>query len=223
MKSISENKICSKCKQLKSIAEFHKYKTSKDGLKSWCKDCAAKSNREWYQQSSERRKRYRKEYYKANMDKIRAYNKKRRQEKTKYYKKYRETHREHMRNYWREYYHKKLREDIKYRLNNNISRAIRHSLRGNKNGQHWEGLIECTLDELRVCMEKQWTEGMTWDNYGMWHIDHKIPISAFNFDSPDHIDFKKCWALSNLQPMWAKDNISKHAKIEQDFQPSLKL
>lgn len=48
--------------------------------------------------------------------------------------------------------------------------------------------------------------------YG-WHIDHKLPVASFNFDSPEHLDFKKCWALENLQPLWAKENISKGAKV----------
>ena len=64
---------------------------------------------------------------------------------------------------------------------------------------------------------------MIWGNYGDWHIDHKIPISAFNFTKPEHEDFKRCWALSNLQPLWAKDNISKNAKLEKHFQPSLAI
>ena len=67
--------------------------------------------------------------------------------------------------------------------------------------------------------------GMTWETHGKygWHIDHKIPISAFNFESPKDLDFKKCWALINLQPMWAKENIRKGAKVEKPFQPSLTI
>ncbi|GAG90799.1 unnamed protein product, partial [marine sediment metagenome] len=60
---------------------------------------------------------------------------------------------------------------------------------------------------------------MTWKNQGKWHLEHKVPVSAFNFSSSDHIDFKRCWALSNLQPMWAKENLSKSAKIDKPFQP----
>jgi hypothetical protein len=64
---------------------------------------------------------------------------------------------------------------------------------------------------------------MTWGNYGQWHVDHKIPISAFNYETPDDIDFKRCWALKNLRPMWAKENISKGAKLDKPFQPALAL
>lgn len=111
----------------------------------------------------------------------------------------------------------------KIRLNHSISAAIRRSLRGQKNGKHWETLVEFTAQQLKKHLEKRFKEGMTWENYGTWHIDHKIPISVFNFTKPEHRDFKKCWALSNLQPMWAHDNISKGNKLTKHFQPSLLL
>jgi hypothetical protein len=49
------------------------------------------------------------------------------------------------------------------------------------------------------------------------------PITAFNFNTPEDIDFKRCWALSNLQPLWARDNLSKQNKLIKPFQPSLLL
>lgn len=74
-------------------------------------------------------------------------------------------------------------------------------------------------------LERQFLPGMTWENHGRfgWHIDHIIPLSAFNFETPDHIDFKRAWALSNLQPLWWQDNLKKRAKIEGAFQPSLAI
>jgi len=62
---------------------------------------------------------------------------------------------------------------------------------------------------------------MTWENYGEWHIDHKIPVSAFNFDHIAQGDFKCCWALENLQPLWARDNRTKGSKVQKHFQPML--
>lgn len=56
--------------------------------------------------------------------------------------------------------------------------------------------------------------GMTWENYGKWHIDHKTPDSWFQYNSINDDGFKKSWALENLQPMWAKDNLSKGNKYE---------
>ena len=123
--------------------------------------------------------------------------------------------------YWEMYNHK----NIMFRLNQQMSAAIHSSLRGNNNSRHWETLVGYTLDELRRHIEKQFTDGMTWQNRGKygWHIDHIIPQSVFNFTKPEHLDFKKCWALSNLQPMWAKDNRLKSNKLKIAFQPSFKL
>ena len=54
---------------------------------------------------------------------------------------------------------------------------------------------------------------MSWDNYGEWHIDHILPDSSFYYVSTEDDEFKKCWALSNLQPLWAIDNLKKSNKI----------
>ena len=119
---------------------------------------------------------------------------------------------------------KKRRENVGFRLSSNISRSIRQSLfTHSKNKMPWESLVDFTKQELIKHLEKQFTEGMTWNNYGKWHIDHSIPILAFNFTKPEHQDFKRCWALSNLQPMWALENISKGAKLKKPFQPMLAI
>jgi len=92
---------------------------------------------------------------------------------------------------------------------------------GSKRGRQWESLVDFTKDDLVGHLEKQFTDGMTWDNYGEWHIDHKVPVSAHNFKTTSHRDFKRCWSLKNLQPMWAKDNMSKGPRLKAPFQPSL--
>jgi len=73
-------------------------------------------------------------------------------------------------------------------------------------------LLGYTGKELAEHLELQFTDGMSWDNMGEWHIDHIRPIASFGFDSTEHPDFKKCWALNNLQPLWARDNMSKGDK-----------
>ncbi len=99
----------------------------------------------------------------------------------------------------------------------NIFRVIKEK----KNNQKWEKLIGYPVLELMKHLEKQFKDGMNWENYGEWHIDHIIPVSIFNFTKPEHEDFKKCWALKNLQPLWAVKNLSKGNKLNKQFQPSL--
>ena len=96
-----------------------------------------------------------------------------------------------------------------------MSRVINHFLHGRKNGRSWEGLVDYTFKELKIHLESQFKEGMTWDNYGRngWHVDHRIPVSLFNITGVKSKGFKACWALSNLQPLWQKDNLEKSNKL----------
>lgn len=112
---------------------------------------------------------------------------------------------------------------IKGRLNRRMGNYIRMFLNGTKNFKHWETLVGYTLKDLIKHLEKRFKIGMSWENYGKWHIDHIIPQAAFHYTSPDDVDFKRCWALKNLQPLWHWENESKGGKILKPFQPSLKL
>jgi len=115
--------------------------------------------------------------------------------------------------------------DPKYNLNNKIKTAIKLSLKHNKTGRHWEDIVGYTLDDLLKRLRKTIPEGYIWQDYmkGKLHIDHIIPISAFNFTKPEHIDFKRCWALKNLRFLPAKENLIKNAKLYKSFQPSLAI
>jgi hypothetical protein len=116
----------------------------------------------------------------------------------------------------------KYKSDPTYRLNIRIRNSIGKHLRGEKCGRHWEDLVGWTINDLQKHITKQLRDGMTWDNYGSyWHIDHKVPVAAHNFKTEKDIDFKKCWSLKNLQPLEAKENLSKNDKLERAFQPSM--
>ncbi len=108
---------------------------------------------------------------------------------------------------------KKYRQNNKLKWNFDISiwRTIR-----DKNGHCWEELVNFTLQDLKEYLEKLWKPGMSWDNYGKfgWEIDHIIPISLWEFDSYNDREFKQCWALCNLQPLWVEENKKKKARIE---------
>ncbi len=164
-----------------------------------CKECRKIYEREYYDQNKEQRYSLCKKWRENNRDRNKE-------------------------NALRFYY--QHRTEPESRLNDTISGAIYRSLKrnaGTKNGQHWEDMCGFTIEELKKHLEKQFTEGMDWANYGKWHLDHVIPQSAFNFSSPDHQDFKRCWNLNNLQSLWAKDNLSKNNKLTEAFQPSLAL
>lgn len=91
-----------------------------------------------------------------------------------------------------------------------------------RGGNHWEDLVNYTLDELMTHLESLFAEGMSWDNYGQWHVDHIRPKSSFNFESYVDSEFKKCWALENLQPLWGEDNLRKNSKWDEKLQASKK-
>jgi hypothetical protein len=116
--------------------------------------------------------------------------------------------------------------DPSFALSKRTSCLVRDCLKGRiKNGRSWQALVGYSVDDLRQHIENQFKDGMTWERFlaGEIHIDHKIPVSAFNFITTEDIDFKRCWAISNLQPLWAKDNLKKKDKLLKPFQPSLAI
>jgi len=117
------------------------------------------------------------------------------------------------------------RESVAVRLSGHITSSMNGALHGKKNGRKWESLVGYTLADLMRHLERLFLPGMNWDNYGRrgWNVDHIIPRTAFNYTSPEDEDFKRCWALSNLQPLWEADNIRKSNKLMTAFQPALAL
>jgi hypothetical protein len=79
--------------------------------------------------------------------------------------------------------------------------------------KHYFDVLKYTPDELINHLEKQFTDTMTWDNYGIWHVDHKLPITSFDIQEMGDEEFMKCWSLDNLQPMWGEENLRKSNKL----------
>ena len=125
------------------------------------------------------------------------------------------------------YSNKRRKENPIIRLNFNMSHYMYMALRENKAGKHWEDLVGYTIQELKEHLEKLFVDGMSWENYGWknngWHVDHVQAKAHFNYKTPKDFDFKRCWSLENLQPLWGKDNLSKGKKINGSFQPGLAL
>jgi len=108
---------------------------------------------------------------------------------------------------------KRYRTDVSYRINQNMSTSIRKSLKGKKKNKHWEDIVGYTKEQLITDIESKFTPEMSWENYGTyWHIDHQKPKSLFNITTYDCQELRDCWALSNLHPLEAKENIRKSNK-----------
>jgi hypothetical protein len=158
----------------------------------------------------EARRKHRREYHYRNLERSRAWNResyRRCIEKTKEaHKRYWKAHPEK-----RKEYKAKRKSTPQGKIDASMSRLINLALKGNKAGWHWETLVGYTVDELKQCLQERFTKGMTWGKFlkGEIHIDHKVPRSYFTYTTSDDPQFKECWALHNLQPLWAKDNIAK--------------
>jgi hypothetical protein len=159
-----------------------------------------------------------KRYATKNKERIAEYHKewsdKNRGKLKDYHTKWRENNVEHKRKRIA-YHYNKMNTDPKYKLGQRTRTAVYTCLKEANVAKYRSTfeLLGYTLEELMIHLEKQFTEGMTWDNYGEWHVDHKIPMNSFNFETTDDREFKLCWCLDNLQPLWGSDNLSKGTKF----------
>lgn len=101
-------------------------------------------------------------------------------------------------------YNKRIRQNPLIRLNQNIGHIIWSWLKGNKGYKHWQEFVDFSIEELKVHLENQFRDGMTWENYGsFWELDHIKPISKCS-------SFEEAWKLLNLQPLTTFENQSKN-------------
>jgi hypothetical protein len=229
-----ESKICNKCLLEKPILEFNKRSNAKDGFRYDCKSCQKlnyQNKREYYigkmkenrinklDDYTKRDKNYyeanrneilkkkrqyhidnqeillkkAKDYYKNNKDKRSVYNKQWVKDNIIHYREYQKA------------YSKKYRENNPHIiLWRSVLRCTLIRLGKSKEG-HTIDLLGYSALELKQHLESLFTEGMSWDNQGTWHIDHIKPVSKFDPETPMNI----VNALSNLQPLWGPDNIKK--------------
>jgi len=180
-------KKCTWCGKVKLLKEFNMLSVSKDGLQFLCRKCQSDYSKTHYQNNKEKIKKQTKEWRNKNPE-----------TKSKID---------------REWMRKKRKEDLMFRLNEIMSCAIRRSLKNGKGGKLLKKLVDYTPEELVIHLESLFTEGMSWDNYGhgkyMWNIDHIIAKSKFNVTSTECQEFKDCWSLDNLQPLWHTRNMEK--------------
>ena len=163
---------------------------------------------EWVRKRIEQKEDYysqivlkqRQEYYQKNKDKIRDR-----------VKQYRQEHRQEI----NEYFRNKYKTDINYKLSELLRNRVRNAIKSYKRPGSAVKDLGCTVQELKEHLELQFKPGMTWDNHGQWHIDHIKPLSIFDLSDPEQ--FMEACHYSNLQPLWAKDNLSKSNKVPKEL------
>lgn len=95
----------------------------------------------------------------------------------------------------------------------NLRRRMNKALRGELKVATTKEFVGCSMNTLREHLENQFQEGMSWDNYGEWHIDHRRPCASFNLALEN--EQKMCFHYTNLQPMWGAENISKNDSFDE--------
>jgi len=195
-----KEKRCATCKQFLNILNFYKNKSTKDGLHKQCKNCIRKKY-ELNMQDPEFRKRKckaSKEWVNNNKERRKEYDKKRNKIKT-------------IKISIQKPSFKPRTESQK--ISSYYRRRLREMLDGKRYSKTVLKYLGCSIEEFKIYMESMFMEGMNWSNRGYtgWHIDHKIPCCNFNMKKEE--DLMVCFHYTNMQPLWAEDNMKKHTKI----------
>lgn len=236
MAESNSTRTCTSCLQDKPATRdyFHAYKRAPDGCRSVCRVCRAEDHaahrderlaqrREYYRANSERLNAASKAFYQQNLEAQRAAGLKRhyrnRDKRLEQMRAYREENlvkiNARRRTKSKATFQERYGVDLGFTLRHRLRALIRITLTKGREGRRMRDLLGYGAEELKSHIERQFIGGMTWDGFmaGEIHIDHIVPVSSFKIESPDSPEFRACWALSNLRPMWAKDNLSKGAKV----------
>lgn len=92
-----------------------------------------------------------------------------------------------------------------------LRRRIPNAVRGVCFSPRTKELLGISLQGFKNYLEKKFVEGMSWDNYGKWHADHTLPLSSFDLSKEEEL--RKAFHYTNIQPMWARQNLQKYAKV----------
>lgn len=174
-------KHCTICNELKPLSDYYNDKRRSDGKRSRCKKCHIEMTNRWQ---------------KDNWDKLKVYHKKRNSEK-----------KEHIRSTQREYERKQRANSVDWRIKKNLRCRLYYALKSNQKQGSAIDDLGCSIEKLKIHLESKFLNGMSWENYGEWHIDHIKPLSLF--DLTNKKELKKACNYKNLQPLWAEDNIKK--------------
>jgi hypothetical protein len=211
-----DTKFCAKCGIEKELNEFTNAPKPKSGKQCYCKECCNKLSKEYYLKNKEKILKQAEEYRKNNSNKIKISNKKTylknrekyNEKKKKHYVKNKAKHAAYCKEYGKKWRKEKYKTDLMFRMTVIIRSLIYRALKGSKSRRSNE-ILGCSTEEFLQHLESKFTEGMSWENQGKWHVDHIIPISSAITTE----ELEKLSHYSNLQPLWAKDNLEKSDKI----------
>lgn len=225
-----ETKLCKKCQIEKSISLFQRDKSKKDGYRNSCKECQKIYHKGYYENNKEsinvKNKNWKvenievvskmsKDYYEKNKEAILFKDKiwvqknkdKVRERKRKWYNKNRDL----ILNKKKTYIQNRKKVDPLYHLQLTIQCLIKTSFRKKDfNKPRTLSILGCSYEEFKIHIESQFLDGMNWENYGLWHLDHKIPVSW----AKNEEELYKLNHFTNFQPLWAFENQSKSNKYQ---------
>lgn len=170
------------------------------------KDKISKRNKKWRESNKALLKQKAADYYQANKDKCNAAEREYRRNNPEAARQYLIRNKEHINQLRRDRYNADDVTKISMKARTQIQRAVKYGATKEYTSMEYLG---CTADELKQYLESKFQPGMTWENYGTWHIDHIRPLAKLK-DNPDLIS--ELCHYSNLQPLWATDNLSKGTK-----------
>lgn len=228
---VSDTKKCSKCQEVKPITEFY-YRRDHNNFRKDCKKCFHLRHKKYIEKNFEYFQQSKHDYYFQNKEKAQIYKKqyqiKNKQKLQSKYKLYYQQNKEKLLTQSHEYYQKrkdtasykkgrslyvmKLRQNnLGYKLLSNMRHRINMIIKENIKYKNTYTLLGCEAIDFKKYLENQFTNGMSWENYGnkkdQWSIDHIIPCSFFNMVEP--IEQKYCFHYTNCRPLWHKENILK--------------
>jgi hypothetical protein len=203
--SVIAEKTCTTCNKLKNITLFGRNKNKKSGVSNRCKSCAVEQASRYYiakkEQILEKKrnsleiKAYKKQYDIVNKEKNREYSRNRSKEQKERK---------------RLYEYNRLQADLNFKLKKNLRNRLWKAAKGISRSISTLKLLGCSIEYLKEHLTSKFSSGMSWSNYGMWHIDHII--SCAKFDLTNETEQQKCFHYTNLQPLWAVDNFMKGSR-----------
>ena len=203
-------KTCHGCQRELDASQFWRNAAKPDGLQVQCKACLGERNAAAQAANRDRARSYVNKCAEKNRALRRA------SAKAAYHRDIDASREKALERYSRRKpkvaeYQRGRRKDPLVRLRGRLSNRLRELVK--KNAGTFQ-LVGYSAEELRTHLERQFLKGMSWENMDRWHIDHIVPLSSFTITGPDDPELRRAWALPNLRPLWAKDNIRKGAKLE---------